>query len=349
MPFIAYQERRFSADVLETIERANEILNDYAEQGYDLTLRQLYYQFVARGFIPNEDRQYKRLGSIVNDARLAGLIDWDHITDRTRNLRQNSHWKTPVEIIDACAAQFQIDKWATQPRYVEVWVEKDALVGILQVACEPLDVAYFSCRGYTSQSEMWATGQRLLSHFRAGQEVHILHLGDHDPSGVDMSRDIEERLLLFMRHHIQEDLNENRVKDMPRHLEDETSDEYHARLRRFLTANRRYIFPVKVHRIALNMAQVRQYNPPPNPAKLTDSRCRAYIEEHGQQSWELDALEPAVLTALIQDSVRALRNEQRWQAQKAIEDRHRAQLHACASRWEEISETLKGGDDAKNE
>ena len=74
---ICYIERTFSAASLEKIRKSNEILEDYARQGYDLTLRQLYYQHVARGWIPNRDTEYKKLGSVINDARLAGLIDWD--------------------------------------------------------------------------------------------------------------------------------------------------------------------------------------------------------------------------------------------------------------------------------
>ena len=102
---ICYVKKDFSATSLATIKRANTILVEYARQGYDLTLRQLYYQFVSRGLIPNKDTEYKKLGSVINDARLAGLIDWDHITDRTRNLRSNAHWDTPQDIITACANQ----------------------------------------------------------------------------------------------------------------------------------------------------------------------------------------------------------------------------------------------------
>lgn len=117
---ICYQKKNFTADVLAVIDKANVILREYAAQGYDLTLRQLYYQFVSRALIPNKDKEYKRLGSIVNDARLAGLIDWSHITDRTRNLKSNAHWDSPKDIVDTCSRQFQLDKWKTQDNYVEV-------------------------------------------------------------------------------------------------------------------------------------------------------------------------------------------------------------------------------------
>ncbi len=111
--------------------------------------------------------------------------------------------------------------------------------------CEELDVPYFSCRGYTSQSEMWAAAQRLLGYIWAKQRQHvtILHFGDHDPSGIDMTRDIRERLSLFCGGE-----------------------------------------GFAVRRIALNMDQVRQYDPPPNPAKLTDTRVDAYLRKYGDDS-----------------------------------------------------------------
>src|SRR6266550_3926958 len=121
MPKHCYVSRNFSASSVQVIEQANEIIATYTAQGYDLTLRQLYYQFVSRDLIPNRQSEYKRLGSIINDARLAGFIDWDAICDRTRELRDLAHWESPASIVKAVARQFRIDKWATQPHRVEVW------------------------------------------------------------------------------------------------------------------------------------------------------------------------------------------------------------------------------------
>jgi hypothetical protein len=130
-----YVKRNFSKSTLKIVEQANKIIGEYAEQGFDLTLRQLYYQFVARGLIANTQKSYKRLGSIINDARLAGLIDWDSITDRTRGVETLSTWKEPSNIIQTCATQFRIDLWATQPYRPEVWIEKEALAGVFERVC----------------------------------------------------------------------------------------------------------------------------------------------------------------------------------------------------------------------
>lgn len=269
MPKIKYKDIRFRQSSLDLIRLVNQVISEYQAQGYELTLRQAYYQLVARGYIPNNERSYKNIGNLINDGRLAGLIDWYAITDRTRNLRRNSHWDTPSEVIASAKYSYLLDKWEGQPNYVEVWVEKDALVDVVGQACRPLDVPFFSCRGYTSQSEMWVAAQRFINQGHREQRI-IIHLGDHDPSGIDMTRDIQERLEMF------------------------GADVY-------------------VKRVALTMEQIEQFNPPPNPAKITDSRCDKYIAMYGYESWELDALEPKVITDLIRSEVTMYRDDDLYQ------------------------------------
>lgn len=196
MPKQAYVEKKFKEENMNKIHLINEVIRDYDAQGLELTLRQVYYQMVARGFIENTERSYKNLGALISDARLAGLIDWYAIVDRTRGMRKNSHWNEPEDVIASARASYSLDKRKDQHVYVEVWVEKDALVGIVGQICRQLDVPYFSCRGYTSQTEMWNAAQRFIRQDHRLKRV-IIHLGDHDPSGIDMSRDIQERLDLF--------------------------------------------------------------------------------------------------------------------------------------------------------
>jgi len=197
VPKIVYTLKKFGAESLAIIARVNAIIEEYHAQGFDLTLRQVYYQFVSRGYMPNSDRNYKRLGDIVGDARLAGLIDWEAIDDRTRHVREVGHWDEPAAIMRSAASSFRLDKWKGQPYRTEVWIEKDALVGVIAPICAHLDVRYFSCRGYTSLSSLWQAGQRLLHDANMDQTPVIFHLGDHDPSGIDMTRDIQDRLRTF--------------------------------------------------------------------------------------------------------------------------------------------------------
>jgi len=151
MSYICYRDQTFKKASRAIIAMADKIANEYNEKGYDLTLRQLYYQFVARGLIENTERSYKRLGSMVNNGRMAGLINWDFITDRTRELRGVTHWGSPANIIKATARSYALDKWEGQKYRPEVWIEKDALVGVIASICQKGDsvdflfVHYFFC------------------------------------------------------------------------------------------------------------------------------------------------------------------------------------------------------------
>lgn len=660
MPLIEYVSRSFSKSTELLIEKANEIIGKYQAQGYSLTLRQLYYQFVAADTIPNTAKSYKRLGSVINDARLAGLIDWNAIEDRTRNLHKLAEWETPQDIVSACAQQFRIDKWDGQAHRVECfppdtlvftpsgqvcigaladgdivvsgsgewrlvtkvfcrnysgemaviravgllpitctpehpvwcevpdtstkhkgserrflkaayvaaaelpqfgllriprmltvantckvsllpgprsydpgaidvdclflrvigfylaegsvrsdertvqftfgsherdyaneviawatryklgnfeatgdgtlivyicsaafarwvlsnfgtgshvkhlpgwilhlpsekqlvmlkayfqgdghytirsaivvttfsahlaqdvqrimfrcgycaaldeifdktgqryrcsvggasgeklaelwnfdlpkkglgrsarynhirmsddyvyvpircvdsvdydgvvvnleveedhtymvpfdvhncWIEKEALAGVFERVCDELQVPFFSCRGYTSQSEMWVAGMRLKEISESGQEPVVLHFGDHDPSGMDMTRDIRDRLEMFIGASIE------------------------------------------LKRLALNMDQVEKYDPPPNPAKTTDSRYTSYIELYGNESWELDALEPAVLAGLVRDAIAMLRDDNLWRERLEKENEHKRLLSEVSLKWSRLTKKL---------
>ena len=293
MPRIMYKDKRFTPSSQVVITQANRIIVEYQEQGFILTLRQLYYQFVARDLLANTLRNYKRLGNIINDARMAGVVDWNSIEDRTRNLAQLAHWEGPAEIVSACASQFRVDRWANQERRPEVWIEKEALVGVIAGVCNELRVPYFACRGYVSQSEQWRAGCRHRDHIDAGQQPLVLHLGDHDPSGIDMTRDNRDRLSTFAEAG------------------------------------------VEVQRLALNMDQVEEHSPPPNPAKVTDSRYDHYRALYGPDSWELDALEPRMLVALVTQAVLEVRDESLWQESGELEEQGRERLRDIADELEE--------------
>lgn len=305
MPAICYEHTNLGPARLATVAQANAIIADYAAQGFNLTLRQLYYQFVSRDLIPNNLRSYKNLGETLNAARMAGLIDWDAITDRTRSTRLRTRWNHPETIIDAISGAYHIDYWEGQDRRVEVFIEKDALVEVVESACQEFDVPLLSCRGYVSASTMWECAMRVVGHWEEGeQEVTILHLGDHDPSGIDMTRDIRDRLEKFCAHH-----------DAP---------------------------APTVRRLALTRAQITRYNPPPNPAKITDSRAIGYIREHGNESWELDALDPRVIIALVRTAIQLeVDDTDAWNAIAAREAEEKMLLGSVSTHWEDVAALVK--------
>lgn len=289
-----FVDHRFNAASLKTVKLVNEILAEYAGQGYRLSLRQLYYQLVARGYIENSIKSYKRTGDLVSNARLAGQIDWRMIEDRGRESVVNAHWESPASIMRAAAQSFRIDRWEGQPCYVEVMVEKDALSGILQPVCSKLDIRFTANKGYSSSSAMYEASKRIIDAFDGDKEVHLFYLGDHDPSGIDMTRDIKERLALFTYDSV----------------------------------------GIETVRLALNYDQVEQWQPPKNPAKEKDSRYQVYVEEFGASSYELDAVEPATLAQLVEEAVQALDDQDVWGEVEERETAMRAELERFADDYE---------------
>jgi hypothetical protein len=295
----AFIEKRFHNKSLVQIQHANQIITEYRRQGYRLTLRQLYYQFVSRNLITNTEASYQKLGTLISDARLAGLIDWSAIEDRTRNLRSITTFDDARELMQNTSSWFTLDKWHDQPNRIEVWVEKEALLGVLQRVCDQYEVPFFACKGYVSQSEMYDAAKRYIEYIENNQDIYILHLGDHDPSGIDMTRDITDRTGLFLGDYS-------------------------------------YASKFGIHRLALNYDQIEQYNPPPNPAKNTDTRFIEYQRQFGDSSWELDALEPAVIAQLIEDNILNLRDESIWEESIQGENHQKEILDKISNNWIDV-------------
>jgi hypothetical protein len=273
----------------------NGIMADYEHQGFKLSVRQRYYQLVTRNEIANSERDYERIIRLCNDARLSGLMDWDILEDRTREFINRPRWQSGAEIMRTTANSYHQDCWANQAYRVFCVVEKDALSGVLQPTCQELDIPLLTARGYPFVTVLreFAVNE-IIPAMRSGQVVIILHLGDHDPSGIDMSRDLYERLLLF--------LGESASAD--------------------------------VSRIALNMDQVEELNPPENPAKTTDKRFGEYAKRYGTASWELDALPPDYLARLIREYAEHFIDPDLWAESMRDISEVKASLSQLSSQWQ---------------
>lgn len=322
MARIDYTGKEFTGERGLVIDLAANYCRTFAAQGYSLTLRQLYYQFIGDDSFPeswrekgagsgttkNIEKNYKRLGKLLSDARLAGYIDWNHIKDRGRGVKGTvSGMSDPSEAFEDLS--FFMNRWEGQDTIVEVWVEKEALLEVIGRAAWRWDAPHFACKGYTSQTAMWEAAQRIRGYIEGGHRVKIIHLGDHDPSGIDMTRDVEDRMTDFIAFDLAQDLGVSHTfgdrLDGDPWLE--AIDAYG--INPFEERDHRVgvfsegVFDVR--RIALNMDQVEAYNPPPSPTKITDSRAQAYIDVHGHECWELDALNPSQLDSLVQNAVSA--------------------------------------------
>ncbi len=242
---------KFQKKNLILLEKIKEILEEYEMQGIKVTLRQLYYQLVARDMISNTVKEYAKLSGLLTNARYGGFVDWNAIEDRTRTPDLPNTFTDTKQLIDVACRSYKLDRWEGQKYSVELWTEKDAISSVLAPITRKYQVAMCVNRGYSSASAMYDSYERL-----EGEEQPkriILYLGDYDASGLDMIRDVRERL------------NEFGVEGL------------------------------EVIPIALTKEQIEKYSPPPNPAKITDSRAKWYIEKYGNKSWEVDALRPEVL------------------------------------------------------
>jgi hypothetical protein len=230
----SFIEHKFRGDSQRLIDISIAILDDMEEQEYTLTLRQLYYQLVAKDIIPNSEKSYKSLGKLITRAREAGQISWTAIEDRGRTSHRQyfqENLRTIFRGLDGCITY---DRWARQQHYVEVWIEKDALVGVIEKPCDDLFVPYMACKGYLSASEAWRAGQRFEKAIDNGKHPVLIHLGDHDPSGIDMTRDNRVRLELFSRNDISVEriaLNQDQIRKYkpppnPAKLDDPRAHDY---------------------------------------------------------------------------------------------------------------------------
>jgi len=281
---IKFREARISRANRERLSLVNSIIEEYQAAGYVLTLRQLYYQLVSRDVIPNLDTEYAKLSNLLKEGRMGGIVDWDAIEDRLRQPNKPSSWSTPENILDSAIHSYTRDLQEGQPTYIEVWVEKDALSGVLKRVTHKYHIPIMVNRGYSSVSAMYDAYNRFVRNgVWEARPIKILYLGDFDPSGLDMIRDIADRT--------------NEFKD--------GAD--------FSNATP---FDFSVRHIALTMPQIEEHTPPPNPAKIKDPRATDFIAKYGGTSWEVDALRPEVLHSVLENAILEEMDMERYEQAK---------------------------------
>lgn len=180
----------------QQLEVINKIIEEYSEQGYKLTLRQLYYQLVSRDIILNNLKEYAKLSKLLVQGRMAGIVDWDAIEDRIRVPYIPYSVDDIEDAIQDTIDQYRLDRMNNQEVYIEIWVEKDALSGVLKRITSHYHINLMVNRGYSSCTAMHDAYERIKDK-QDEKKCYILYLGDHDPSGVDMVRDIKDRLEEF--------------------------------------------------------------------------------------------------------------------------------------------------------
>lgn len=319
MAKIRFRKISLSKSNKEKLNQINDIISEYQEDGYVLTLRQLYYQLVTRDIIPNIQSEYAKLSKLLKEGRMAGIVDWDAIEDRLRKPSSPASWSNPKSILNAALNQYQKPRMDNQKNYLEVWVEKDALSGVLKRITEKYHVPIMINRGYSSVSAMFDSYERFKTAFDNSQKIKILYLGDYDPSGIDMIRDIRDRIKeFFTAEDFKKELLDNfeyKNNDEYNIFLDSLDKKYNDDLETIFSENEIHHIAYDeyfekwfqesfiVEPIALTRNQIDLYKPPPNPAKKTDPRAKDFIKKFGATSWEVDALPPQVLNEILESSI----------------------------------------------
>jgi len=275
--------KRFSGKTRKLLEAIKPIIAEYEEKGISLTLRALYYQLVSRQVFSNQQTNYFLLSRLLTDARYAGVVDWEIITDHHRSTEKPSCFDDLQDGLSSLCAQYRRDKWANQPIYLEVQCEKDALYAVISPLTSKCGVALTINRGYTSATAIYGCAQRFKAAKQQGKVCVLLYVGDHDPSGLNMSQDIR-----------------NRLAEMGAEVE--------------------------VVRVALNFEQVKQFGLPPNPVKAKDTRSADYSQKYGVECWEVDALKPEQLVAMIRGEIEQRFDKNLHKATEELEVEDRKKL-----------------------
>lgn len=305
---VVYEDRALSKGTLETIAIANAILREFQADGLRVTLRQLFYAHVARALLPNSFRAYKNLGEALKKGRLGGLVDWGVIEDRTRSAVQWRDSENIREAVSSAVRGFRLNRLKGQDAYVEVWVEKDALSGVLEPIAARYHVPLMVNRGYGSVSSLRESALRIRRAVEDGghTEATVLYLGDMDPSGQDMVGNVRERLRMFSNDGLVRQRGEEEGR-----LEYATS------------------FHIGVEKVGITPAQARAYGAPSNPVKTTDKRAAAYVAAHGRECWEVDALPPKALNLLVSRAIESHLDMEAYWARVEEEDRQRSKMEAA--------------------
>jgi calcineurin-like phosphoesterase family protein len=337
-----FRNTKFKDETLARIRQMQEILEEYEDQ--KLTARQLYYQHVARGLLENTERNYKMITNLLTDARYAGMVDWDSIEDRGREPISPSQFDGLGELVDVALRSYRLPRWNGQRFHVELWVEKQALAGVLAPIARKYHVTLMINKGYSSASAMkesadrireaqgandgnfeaWqasfnAVGQRIIEEQGEDSLENKLHM----QRGVNwINQHTRGAVIFYLGDH--DPSGEDMVRDI------------HDRLKEF------NVWRLEVVKLALTMEQINQFNPPPNPAKITDSRARAYIEKHGEHSWELDALPPRELNRIVEAAFKSVVDRKKMDAVIAQEESDKARLREAVEQLNDSDKPKKG-------
>lgn len=267
------------------IENLCSALHAIIDRYKPMTVRQVYYQAVTRGLIDKTETEYKNVVCrLLGNMRRDGDLRYDWIADNTRYMRKPRTYNSLTDMLEVTKDTYRRALWNNQRSRVEIWLEKEALAGVLFNVTSEWDVPLMVTRGYPSMSYIHSAAETIAEE---PQFTHLYYFGDHDPSGVDISR--------FVKQGISELLD-----------------------KWGWDPERCFSF----ERVAVTQAQIAEYNLPTRPTKKSDSRARNFKGE----SVEVDAIEPDQLRVLCRTCIERHVDVEALQRLQAVEDCERDTL-----------------------
>lgn len=260
------------------------------EETAPTTCRAVFYQMVSRFDLPKTEAEYK--GTVIRllrELRLDGSISWDAITDGTRFMSVPTTYANMDEALWQTTKGYRRDRWDSQPFYVEVWLEKDALSGLLYQETAVRQVPLMVTRGYSSLTFLHESAESIANKLLGGKEAVILNVGDHDPSGLDAWRNAQQMLTRFVSEVAGTEV-----------------------------ARRRLYF----ERIAVTPQQIEAMDLVTRPTKASDTRAAGF----SGRSVEVDAIPSGNLRRLVRDELDRWVDDDLWDASATVESRERSEL-----------------------
>jgi len=268
-------------DYASVVAATNKVIAQYDVR---LTIRQIYYRLISPPFqlFANTLSNYKGFDKILTRAREKEEVDWRRIEDRSRTtIGGDGGFDSPEDFMDYVMRRtkgmwqgYSRPAWRDQPNYLEVWVEKDALATLVSTVADGFNVLTYPSRGYSSFTRVMEAIEDRFAQVDESREIFVIHLTDHDPSGLDMTRDVEERIRQY-----------------------------------WPDADR-----LTIERVALTFDQVKKFDLASNPTKSADPRATTYVAQYGDQCWELDALPPDELEKIVDRAIRSYIEDTIWNA-----------------------------------
>ncbi len=254
-----------------------------------ITLRGLFYRVVSVGYFPSTDhRYYSKLGRLHCALRRSGIIHYEWIVDNLRSTLKPSSWSGLPDFAATTRDAYRKNFWLSLPDYVHVFVEKDAMSGVVQPVTLDLDVPLSPVRGYTSDTFAHDVGSRWLN---IDKPIHCYYLGDFDPSGFDRERSLREKLEEHSGRAFNDDCNGYRPEE-------------------FNTWTL----------LALNADDFDKHSLITLHPKQSDPRTKKFIERYGHRCAEVDALDPNTIRQRVHDAISAHIPAGEWERLQEVED-----------------------------